>query len=80
MSGHSGRCFRQWRRTKARKLAQGHNWDYPIRQKVPQALRPFLVGDQRQMRAGAEAMAVAVMRYAQHQTTNRVQRGAARGR
>ena len=83
MGAHTGRCFRAWRRLKARRVRQGAPPPvFPIRQKVPLALRPFLTGDARQMRAGPNAMALAINRYAQHQTmvgkVNRV--GSARGR
>ena len=68
MSAHSGRCFRSWRRTAARKLKQGQPWDFPVRQKVPLALRPFLTAESgRQRHAGAAAMNLAVARHAQHQ-------------
>jgi hypothetical protein len=65
---HKGRCFRQWRRTRARKLACGERWDPPIRKKVPVALRPFmaLMAD-RQKYAGIELMSAAAARYADHQ-------------
>ena len=82
MSGHSGRCFRAWRKTRARKTRQGLPWDRPIRQKVPLALRPFLVGaaGSIQKHAGAEAMASAIFRYSQHQTMiGAPRRGVARG-
>jgi hypothetical protein len=83
MSGHSGRCFRAWRRTKARKTRQGQPWERPIRQKVPLALRPFLtmaLGGSNQRHAGADAMASAISRYAQHQTMiGAPRRGGARG-
>ncbi len=78
MSAHSGRCFRQWRRTKQRKIRQGKSWVFPTREKVPMALRPFLVGNANQMRAGADAMRLAVIRYGEHQIA--VGRHAARGR
>ncbi len=69
MSGHSGRCFRQWRATRKRKLAQGLSWDFPVRQKVPLALRPFLTASGvNQRHAGADALALAISRYAQHNT------------
>ena len=82
MRAHTGRCFRAWRRTKARKTRQGLPWDRPIRQKVPLALRPFLVGaaGSIQKHAGAEAMASAISRYAQHQMLiGAPRRGGARG-
>lgn len=80
MSGHSGRCFRAWRRTKARKTRQGQPWERPIRQKVPLALRPFLNAERSQKHAGPEAMASAILRYAQHQTMiGAPRRGGARG-
>jgi hypothetical protein len=67
MSAHTGRCFRSWRRTKARKFKQGVPWDFPIRQGVPLALRPFMTGiDGRQRHAGPQQMALAITRYAQH--------------
>ena len=68
MSAHTGRCFRAWRQTKGRKARQGKPWDFPIRQRVPLALRPFLTGNVGQRNAGADAMKLAIMRYAQHQT------------
>ena len=82
MGAHSGRCFRAWRRTKVRKARQGLPWDYPIRQKVPQALRAFLAtGDARQQRVGAQGMANAIARYAQHQTLiGKVHKASPRGR
>lgn len=84
MGAHSGRCFRAWRRTKVRKARQGLPWDYPIRQKVPQAprARAFLAtGEARQQRVGAQGMANAIARYAQHQTLiGKVQKASSRGR
>lgn len=67
MSAHTGRCFRAWRRTVARKETQGVTWAIPIRNKVPLALRTFLsaAGD-RQRHAGPEQMKLAIVRYAQH--------------
>ncbi len=80
MGAHRGRCFRAWRRTKARKQAQGIAWTFPIRQKVPLALRPFLTGDGRQKSAVAGAMTLAITRYAQHQAMiGAPRRGGARG-
>jgi hypothetical protein len=80
MSAHTGRCFRAWRRTVARKSAQGQPWERPIRQKVPLALRPFLNAERSQRHAGPEAMASAILRYAQHQTMiGTPRRGGARG-
>ena len=82
MSAHTGRCFRAWRRTKARKLRQGQPWGRSIRQKVPLALRPFLAGavGSVQKHAGGDAMASAILRYAQHQTMiGAPRRGVARG-
>jgi hypothetical protein len=83
MSAHTGRCFRAWRRTKARKTRQGQPWDRPIRQKVPLALRPFLtaaLGSSNQKHAGAGAMASAIYRFAQHQTLiGAARRGGSRG-
>ena len=82
MSGHSGRCFRAWRRTVARKARQGQRWDRPIRQKVPLALRPFLTAavGSNQKHAGMEAMSHAIARYAEHQTMiGAPRRGGARG-
>lgn len=64
MSAHTGRCFRAWKRTTARKFRQGVPWHFPIRQKVPLILRPFLLGPGRH--AGAGEMKNAIMRYAQH--------------
>ena len=78
MGAHRGRCFRAWRRTKARKQAQGTAWTFPIRQKVPLALRPFLTGPGK--KAGANAMTLAITRYAQHQAMiGAPRRGGARG-
>ena len=72
--GHSGRCFRAWRRLKARKPETR----FPIRQKVPHALRPFLTGPGK--KAGANAMTLAITRYAQHQAMiGAPRRGGARG-
>ena len=80
MAGHSGRCFRAWRKTRARKLRQGRPWERPIRQKVPLALRPFLNAERSQKHAGAAAMANAIARYAQHQAMiGAPRRGVARG-
>lgn len=84
MGAHTGRCFRAWRRTKARKQAQGIEWTFPIRQKVPLALRPFLTGEGRQKSAGTNAMNLAITRYAEHQTmigkqVEAMRRGTARG-
>ena len=84
MSAHTGRCFRAWRRTKARKQAQGLAWNFPIRQKVPLALRPFLTGEGRQKSASRNAMTLAISRYAEHQTmigkqVETMRRGTARG-
>lgn len=82
MSAHTGRCFRAWRRTKARKTRQGQSWDRPIRQKVPLALRPFLASavGSNQKHAGGDAMASAILRYAEHQTMiGAPRRGGARG-
>lgn len=77
MSGHSGRCFRAWRKTRARKLRQRKPWD---RQKVPLAFRPFLNAERSQKHAGPEAMASAIARYAQHQMMiGAPRRGTARG-
>lgn len=77
---HTGRCFRAWRRTKARKARQGESWTFPIRRKVPLALRPFLTGDGRQKSAGTNAMTLAITRYAQHQAmVGTPRRGGARG-
>ena len=83
MAAHTGRCFRAWRRLKARRVRQGAPPpEFPIRQKVPLALRPFLTGNANQMRATESAMKLALTRYADHQTmvgkVNRV--GSARGR
>lgn len=64
---HSGRCFRSYRRTKARKAEQGKVYEYPIRWKVPQAIKAFLTGDARQVRARHDQMGLAISRYAQHQ-------------
>jgi hypothetical protein len=64
MAAHTGRCFRAWRRTTARKYRQGVSWTFPIRQKVPLALRPFFSGPGRH--AGAMEMKNAIIRYAQH--------------
>ena len=68
MSGHRGRCFRAFRRTVARKLTQGIVWTRPIRQKVPQVLRPFmaLLGGN-QLRASMQQIQMGIIRYAQHQ-------------
>jgi hypothetical protein len=80
MSAHTGRCFRAWRRTVARKAAQGQPWERSIRQKVPLALRPFLNAERSQKHAGAAAMANAIARYAQHQMMiGAPRRGGARG-
>jgi hypothetical protein len=69
MSAHTGRCFRAWRRLKARRVRQGAPAPViPIRQKVPLALRPFMSATEgRQVRAGAAQMNLAITRYAQHQ-------------
>lgn len=82
MGAHSGRCFRQWRRTKARKARQGKPWEFPIRQKVPLALRPFLNATSgSQVRAGQMQMQQAILRYAQHQSmVGGIQKHSARGR
>lgn len=82
MSAHKGRCFRAWRGTVRRKRAQGLDWQYPIRQKVPLALRPFLAAESsRQLRAGANAMSLAITRYTEHQIrVGGAQKRAARGR
>ena len=82
MAAHTGRCFRAWRRTKARKARQGQPWDRPIRQKVPLALRPFLTGavGSIQKHAGMEAMGHAIARYVEHQKmVGAPRRGGARG-
>lgn len=79
--GHSGRCFRQLRRTKARYRRRGSEYNpFPIRQKVPLALRPFLTGDVRQKSAVQAAMNLAITRYAEHQAmVGGPRRGGARG-
>lgn len=65
--GHKGRCFRQRRRTKARKESKGERFDYPIRYKVPRALMPFLFGAfANQVRAQFEQMGQAIRRYNDH--------------
>lgn len=78
---HKGRCFRQMRRTKARYRRRGEEYNpFPIRQKVPLALRPFLIGDGRQKSAVKDAMNIAITRYAQHQAmVGAPRRGGARG-
>ena len=61
MAAHRGRCFRAWRRLKARRLRQGAPPPvFPIRQKVPLSLRPFLTGPGK--KAGANAMTLAITR------------------
>lgn len=81
MGAHRGRCFRAWRGTLRRKTRQGVVWEFPIRRKVPLALRSFLIGDDRQVRAGADSMQLAIMRYAEHrQKVSAPIRKAARGR
>lgn len=67
--GHSGRCFRSFRRTKARKERQGAEpYEFPIRYKVPLAIRPFLANAAKnQCRAQHEQMGLAIARYAEHQ-------------
>lgn len=79
MAAHRGRCFRAWRRLKARRLRQGAPPPvFPIRQKVPLSLRPFLTGPGK--KAGANAMTLAITRYAQHQAMiGAPRRGGARG-
>lgn len=64
---HSGRCFRSMRRTKRRKEAQGNDYDYPIRWKVPAVIRSFLEGNRNQIRARHDQMGLAIARYARHQ-------------
>ncbi len=66
---HKGRCFRSYRRTRARKEAQGceQRYVHPIRWKVPQAIAPFLVGIKGQCRATFDQFAQAIARYAKHQ-------------
>ncbi len=64
---HTGRCFRSMRRTKRRKEAQGGSYDFPIRWKVPAAIRPFLTGNSNQLRARHDQMGQAIAGYARHQ-------------
>lgn len=65
--GHKGSCFRQRRRTKVRKEAQGKRFDYPIRYKLPLALMPFLFqGRDGQRRAQFDQMGSAIQRYNEH--------------
>jgi hypothetical protein len=82
MAAHTGRCFRALRRTKGRKARQGGSYDFPIRHKVPLAIRAFLVGDLRQRHAGADAMNIAMAGFAKHQMMvgGKVGQHAARGR
>ena len=62
--GHKGRCFRQRRRTKARKESRGERFDPPIRYKVPAALMPFLARAlTNQLRASFEQIGLAITRY-----------------
>jgi hypothetical protein len=77
---HVGRCFRDWRHTRARKLRQGKTWDRPIRQKVPQMLRPFLIDavGSNQKHAGMAAMKRAIYLYSQNQMM--IGKNTARGR
>ena len=81
MAGHSGRCFRAFRRTKKRYTAQGrpNDWSRPIRQKVPRALRAFVnASASNQKRVSGTEMKLAIIRSMQHQA--RVGHHAARGR
>jgi len=78
MSAHAGRCFRAWRRAVARKFRQGKPWDFPIRQKVPLTLRPFLEHIGRS--ATKEAFSTAMHRLAMAQKPPAFRRAAARGR
>lgn len=66
--GHSGRCFRSARKTKARIEAKGGSYAIcPIRWKVPAAIRPFLANAQRgQTRAQHDQMGLAIQAYAKH--------------
>lgn len=66
---HTGRCSRAWRKTKARKLRQGVEWQRPIRWKVPEALRAFLSvtpGSPNQRMAGFDVFARAMVAYNKH--------------
>lgn len=64
---HTGRCFRSARRTRVRKEAQGKTYDFPIRYKVPVALRPFLANAAKgQHRAQFDQMATAIVGYNKH--------------
>jgi hypothetical protein len=79
MAAHTGRCFRAWRGTVKRKATQGIVWTFPIRQKVPLALRAFAnltAGNQRHI--NRQGMQMAILNYATHQA--KVGRASARGR
>lgn len=65
--GHSGRCFRSFRRTQRRKESQGERYDFPVRWKVPVAIRPFLRGAKGQRRAQHDQFGLAIAGYAKHQ-------------
>jgi len=66
MSAHTGRCFRAWRRLKARRVRQGAPAPViPIRQKVPLILQPFMLTAGR--RAVAAEMKLGLTRYVEHQ-------------
>lgn len=64
---HKGRCFRSARATRRRKEARGESYDYPVRWKVPAALRPFLTGNSNQLRARHDIFGAAIAAYAKHQ-------------
>lgn len=65
---HTGRCFRQGRRTRERKEKQGVEWVTPIRYKVPAAIMPFLANAFKgQHRAGVEQMGRAIVGFNKHQ-------------
>lgn len=65
---HTGRCFRQARRTRERKEKQGVEWVTPIRYKVPARLMPFLANAfKNQRRAQVETMGRAIVGFNKHQ-------------
>lgn len=78
MGAHTGRCFRDTRRTRRRKLSQGKTWDYPIRRKAPLALRPFLaLASRGQKYAAPQFIQQAIGRYTAFVTA--LKKRAARG-
>jgi hypothetical protein len=79
MSGHAGRCFRAFRRTKLRYAKSGRKWERPIRVKVPLGLRGFLNSGRRATQAGF-AEAVFRSQPIPGAGNHAIRRGGARGR